>query len=123
MGSEPQDSVPVNVEKGLYSVFLGDTTLPNMSVLTPDLFRNLDLRLRVWFDDGTDGFQMLSPDQQVTSAAYAFSPRKRSPLTSPLTLTMLQKLPTPPTQIMPLTQTTLRLRMLWRNFLQDLQYY
>jgi len=63
-------SVPVN--KGLYSVLLGDTSLPNMETAVPALvFTNSDVRLRVWFNDGMTGFQQLSPDPRIGAAGYA----------------------------------------------------
>jgi hypothetical protein len=33
--------------------------------------KNSDVRLRVWFNDGTNGSQLLSPDQRVASVGYA----------------------------------------------------
>ena len=70
-GSEPADAVTLAVSKGLYAVLLGDTTLPNMAALTARAFDNADVRLRVWFDDGTNGFQLMIPDQRLAAAAYA----------------------------------------------------
>ena len=64
---------PVNcpVSKGLYSVLLGDPIIPNMTVLPASVFTNSDVRLRVWFNDGVNGLQQLSPDQRIASAGYA----------------------------------------------------
>lgn len=63
-GSEPTSAVSLSVSNGLYSVLLGDTTIPNMTVAIPfSAFNNSDVRLRVWFNDGTHGSQLLSPDQ------------------------------------------------------------
>ncbi|MEI6605471.1 MAG: tail fiber domain-containing protein [Verrucomicrobiota bacterium] len=70
-GSEPTDAVTLAVSKGLYAVLLGDTTLPNMVALTANVFDNADVRLRVWFNDGTNGFQLMIPDQRLAAAAYA----------------------------------------------------
>jgi len=51
---------------------LGDTTIANMTVAIPiNTFTNLDVRLRLWFNDGVSGFQQLSPDQPVGSVGYA----------------------------------------------------
>jgi hypothetical protein len=51
---------------------LGDTSVPGMTASIPqDTFTNLDVRLRIWFNDGTHGFQQLSPDQRVGSVGYA----------------------------------------------------
>jgi hypothetical protein len=59
-------SLPVN--KGLYSVLLGDTSVSNMAALPASVFTNSDVRLRVWF-----GGQPLSPDQRIASAGYALN--------------------------------------------------
>ena len=62
------------MSKGLYSVLLGDTTIANMSVAIPaSVFNNSDVRLRVWFNDGTTGSQLLTPDQRIASAGYAMN--------------------------------------------------
>ena len=71
-GSEPTNAVSLTVSNGLYSVLLGDTTIPNMTVSIPaSVFSNSDVRLRVWFNDGTTGSQLLSPDQRIASVGYA----------------------------------------------------
>jgi len=69
---QPAASVSLTVTKGLYSVLLGDTTLSNMTVAIPaSVFTNTDVRLRVWFNDGVNGFQRLSPDQRLGANGYA----------------------------------------------------
>ena len=71
-GSQPTNAVALTVANGLYSVLLGDTTLPNMTVAIPSsVFNNSDVRLRVWFNDGVTGSQLLSPDQRIASVGYA----------------------------------------------------
>src|SRR2546425_164226 len=70
-GAEPATAVPVLVNKGVYSVNLGDGQLPNMTPIPPTIFTNSDVRLRVWFSDGKHGFEQLSPDQRITSVGYA----------------------------------------------------
>jgi len=70
-GGHPLSSVPLTVTKGLYSVLLGDTTLPNMTALPVSIFTNPVVQLRVWFSDGTNGFQQLTPDQRLAAIAYA----------------------------------------------------
>ena len=73
-GSEPTAAVSLTVTKGLYSVLLGDTTLANMTALPASAFAdNADVRLRVWFDDGVNGSQLLSPDQRIAAVGYALS--------------------------------------------------
>ena len=67
------NAVSLTVTKGLYSVLLGDTTVPNMTSGIPStVFTNTDVRLRVWFDDGAHGSQQLSPDQRIAAVGYAF---------------------------------------------------
>jgi formylglycine-generating enzyme required for sulfatase activity len=71
-GSQPTAAVALTVTKGLYSVQLGDTTLPNMTAIPATVFANPDVRLRVWFDDGTaNGSQLLTPDQRLAAVGYA----------------------------------------------------
>jgi hypothetical protein len=70
---QPAAAVSLSVTKGLYSVLLGDTTLANMTTAIPSaVFTNSDVRLRVWFSDGS-GFQQLSPDQRLAASGYAMS--------------------------------------------------
>ena len=70
-GSEPTAAVALTVTKGLYSVLLGDTSAPlSMTAIPASVFANADVRLRVWFNDGPNGFQLLAPDQRLTPTAY-----------------------------------------------------
>ena len=70
-GGEPTSAVSLGVSNGLYSVLLGDTDLTNMTAIPASVFNNSDVRLRVWFNDGTHGSQLLSPDQRIASVGYA----------------------------------------------------
>ncbi|MAH26654.1 MAG: hypothetical protein CMI19_06845 [Opitutae bacterium] len=73
-GSEPQASVSVPVDGGLYAVLLGNTALQGMGAIDPAVFaQHNDAKLRVWFSDGVNGFQQLSPDRPFASVPYAFS--------------------------------------------------
>lgn len=49
---------------------LGDTTVTNMIAIPTSTFANSDVRLRVWFNDGTHGFQLLTPDQRIAPNGY-----------------------------------------------------
>ena len=69
-GSEPAAAAALTVSKGLYSVLLGDISLGNMSAIPASVFTNPDVRLRVWFDDGVNGSQLLLPDQRLAPASY-----------------------------------------------------
>ena len=70
-GSEPSAAVPLTVTQGLYSLLLGDTALgANMTDIPSTVFNNPDVRLRVWFNDGVHGSQLLTPDQRLAPATY-----------------------------------------------------
>jgi len=75
-GSAPATHVVRTVAAGLYSIVLGDTTILNsagapVQAIGPAVFNNSDVRLRVWFNDGTNGFQQLAPDRRIAAVAYA----------------------------------------------------
>ncbi len=74
-GDEPTAAVSLSVNNGRYSVALGDTTIANMTAAIPaSVFADhADVRLRVWFDDGTNGSQLLSPDQRLVAVGYALN--------------------------------------------------
>lgn len=68
---QPATGVSLAVSKGLYSVLLGDTTVSGMTTaIGSTVFANSDVRLRVWFSDGT-GYQQLAPDQRIAAVGYA----------------------------------------------------
>ncbi|MGI8435935.1 MAG: hypothetical protein ACR2NX_03390 [Chthoniobacterales bacterium] len=69
-GSEPTNPVTLTVVKGLYSVLLGDTTIAQMTGIPSVVFTNPDVRLRVWFSDGVNGSQLLTPDQRLAPSVY-----------------------------------------------------
>ena len=69
--TEPTSPVTLAVTKGLYSVLLGDTALANMTALPTTALDHADVRLRVWFNDGSHDFQQISPDQRLAATPYA----------------------------------------------------
>lgn len=84
-GMEPAAAVSLPVSKGLYSVLLGDAALANMQAVPASVFGNADVRLRVWFNDGVNGFQLLTPDQRIAAVGYALvaaSLQSNSPITA-----------------------------------------
>lgn len=70
-GEEPTTSVALPVQNGLYSVQLGGN---GMASFDPNIFAT-PLHLRIWFNDGTHGFQQLTPDQPLAAAPYAMTAR------------------------------------------------
>ncbi|MDB4798270.1 hypothetical protein OAH36_01610 [Verrucomicrobia bacterium] len=70
-GSEPSSSITLTLRRGVYSVGLGDDTIANMQAIPPVSLAADQLFLRVWFGGG-DGMQQLSPDQMISSVAFAF---------------------------------------------------
>ncbi len=66
----PVNVVVVPVDNGLYGIHLGDTSA--MDGIPGSVFDNDAIYLRIWFNDGGgSGFQLLSPDQRITSAGFA----------------------------------------------------
>lgn len=75
-GAEPTSAVTVVVSNGLYALELGNPDRANMQVILPAVFNTPLTFLRVWFSDGVNGFQLLSPDRQLVSVPYAFQAEK-----------------------------------------------
>lgn len=69
-GSQPSSAVSLPVSSGLFSVHLGNISLTNMTAVPTSVFANPDVRVRVWFNDGSHGFQLLSPDSRLTPNGY-----------------------------------------------------
>ena len=47
--------------------------MAGMGAIDPQVFaQHGDAKLRVWFSDGVNGFQQLSPDRPFSSVPYAF---------------------------------------------------
>ena len=58
---------------------MGNTAQQGMGAIDPAVFaQHTDAKLRVWFSDGVNGFQQLSPDRPFASVPYAFSAGTRS---------------------------------------------
>jgi hypothetical protein len=70
-GSEPAAAVSVGVSDGLLTVVLGDTNLANMATLDASVFAQQNLQLRIWFNDGVNGFAPFSPVQSLMPVPYA----------------------------------------------------
>jgi hypothetical protein len=81
-GSQPTAAVSLSVVRGLYSVLLGDASLPNMTAVPAAVFANTNVRLRVWFNDGSHGFQLISPDQRLAASPYALAAENAALATS-----------------------------------------
>jgi hypothetical protein len=67
-GGQPTAAVTVAVVNGLYTVLLGDA---GMTAIPASVFGHADVRLRVWFDDGSHGVELLAPDQRIAAVGYA----------------------------------------------------
>ena len=89
-GSEPNGHVAIQVNGGLYSILLGNQAIDGMAPINPDIFSNHnDLVLRVWFNDGTNGFQQLTPDRPLASVPYALSAERANIPNGAISLDML----------------------------------
>jgi len=89
VGSEPAAALAVNVTNGLFVVVLGDTTVANMTAISASQFTQPNLQLRIWFNDGVNGFAALSPLQNLTPAPYAAFANIASNLNGTLPATQL----------------------------------
>ncbi len=73
-GTQPTSAVSLYVGNGVFSLLLGDMTLPGMSQsLSPVVFTSANRVLRVWFSDGVGAFQPLTPDTPLASVPFAFN--------------------------------------------------
>lgn len=70
--ASPDAAVILPVQFGLFNVGLGDTSITNMDALPSTVFAGDDVTLRVVFNDGTSGEQILAPDIPITAVAYAY---------------------------------------------------
>jgi hypothetical protein len=74
-GAEPPGAaVRLGVPKGLFSVLLGDRSVPHMTQnIEPSLFaEHDDVHLRVWFSDVNGRpFALVTPDSRIVSVGYA----------------------------------------------------
>jgi len=68
--NRPLAGVELTVTDGVFSVMLGGPE-PSMTAISPVLFQQTDIALRIWFDDGDNGVQQLSPDVPLASVPYA----------------------------------------------------
>jgi hypothetical protein len=87
-GSEPESAVSASVTDGLFTLPLGNTSLANMMALNANVFVQPNLELRLWFNDGVNGFAALDPPQGLTHApyaAYALNAASASNLTGTIT--------------------------------------
>jgi hypothetical protein len=66
------NSVALTLNKGMYSVLLGDTNIPNMRPIAADVFTNTDVRLRVWFSqsDYYTTFEQLRDCNEISVATF-----------------------------------------------------
>lgn len=69
--TEPNASVALAVNQGVFSVPLGDSNLTGMAALRPEVFKDSPAFLRIWFSPDNDNFEQLTPDQPVLSVPYA----------------------------------------------------
>lgn len=69
VSSEPAGSVTLPVEDGTFSLIVGDAEL-GMEPMNATLFQSdKPLKLRVWFNDGQNGFQQMNPDYEIVNLA------------------------------------------------------
>ncbi|MGI8906188.1 MAG: hypothetical protein ACR2IE_06830 [Candidatus Sumerlaeaceae bacterium] len=68
-GSQPSAGINLTVADGVFNVIVGDAAL-GMSAINSAIFQSqTSLKLRIWFNDGTNGFQQLNPDHNLVNLA------------------------------------------------------
>ncbi|MCF6211640.1 MAG: hypothetical protein L3J88_08620 [Gammaproteobacteria bacterium] len=70
-GTEPTAAVTIPVSDGRFVVKIGDTDLANMTALSPSVFDNTRIYLRVWFSIDELNFEKFATDMQVVSTGFA----------------------------------------------------
>jgi ELWxxDGT repeat protein len=74
---EPKTDLTIDVENGFYQCRLGDTSINGMAELPDSLFDiSSPLKLRIWFNDGTNGYQQLGHDQNLMISAYSITSKR-----------------------------------------------
>lgn len=67
-GSEPVGFLSLPVSDGIFNVLIGDTSDALQQPINATIFNSqTPLKLRVWFSDGTRGFQQLLPDHNLVN--------------------------------------------------------
>jgi len=67
----PNTAEDIAVDEGIYSAILGGTGPGyTMTAIAAAVFNEPERKLRIWFDDGVNGFQQLTPDHSLTSSPY-----------------------------------------------------
>lgn len=64
-GSEPTGQVSLTVEEGIFNVLIGDPALGMEPIPSTVLNHPNHIKLRIWFSDGTHGFQQMLPDRRI----------------------------------------------------------
>ncbi len=73
-GSEPAGDVAVAIQSGIFQVLLGDVAIPGMLQIDPAIFATDEmLFLKVWFDDGANGFAEMKPSIQLTASTSSMN--------------------------------------------------
>jgi len=66
-GGEPTASIPIGVTDGIFNVMVGDPDA-GMTPINRTIFNHPEkIKLRIWFSNGTLGFQQLLPDHHLTN--------------------------------------------------------
>jgi hypothetical protein len=71
-GIEPTAAVSLTVARGIFAVNLGEAITGMTQPIPASVFSNNGtVYLRTWFNDGTTGSQLITPDVRLTSVGYA----------------------------------------------------
>ncbi len=79
-GLAPETSIKLLVDQGHYNLLLGDSTA--MAGFPDNVFSTINPKLRIWFNDGVNGEEQLSPDLPLTSVLFANKSKVADTVTS-----------------------------------------
>lgn len=68
-GAAPTGYLSLPVQDGIFNVIVGDTSAGMVAINSTIFNSQTPLKLRVWFNDGTRGFQQLNPDHTLVNLA------------------------------------------------------
>lgn len=75
-------ALSVNVDRGIFSIRLGDKSVGGMAEIPDSLLSNSTVKLRIQFNDGLNGFQALSPDSTIDLTKFQSSNGNSAPVSA-----------------------------------------
>jgi hypothetical protein len=67
-------ALALTVDRGIFSVRLGDKSVDGMAEISDSVMSASSVKLRIQFNDGTNGFQALTPDSLIDLSKFQNTP-------------------------------------------------